>query len=137
MIALGLPMPATIDHAPPTISPGEALLLPRMPLVFINPEIVSSSPVQDVREEGCLSVPGIFAPVKRPVSVILHAQLPDQENINIECGGMLARAMQHEIDHLDGILFVDRLEKTELKKIKRELDALRRQSRQSRRTAGT
>ena len=88
---------------------GEQFLLPRMPLTVINPEIVMRSTNLVEGEEGCLSVPGIYAPVVRPETVVFRAQTLDGEFFEIECGGLLARCIQHELDHLDGFLFTDRL----------------------------
>lgn len=90
-------------------SPGEALLLPKMPLALINPEIIASSQNVFAYDEGCLSVPEIFGPVIRPSSVILRAALLDGSTIECECGGLLGRCIQHELDHLDGMLFIDRM----------------------------
>ena len=78
------------------------------PLVFINPEIVDSSG-ETVFEEGCLSVPEFNAEVKRFSNITMKALNLDGEEITVEADGLLAIALQHEIDHLDGILFVDRL----------------------------
>lgn len=124
MMALCIPFPS--KNKPPTgFSPGEMLLIPRMPMVFVNPEILGSSQFMSVKEEGCLSVPKIYAPVSRPVSVIFKAQLLDGENIECECSGLLARAIQHEIDHMDGIIFIDRLSDDELEKIRPELEKIK------------
>ena len=90
-------------------TPGEALLLHRMPLALVNPEIIAYSQDEFSYDEGCLSVPEIFGPVIRPASVILRAQLLDGSTIECECGGLLGRCIQHELDHLDGYLFVDRM----------------------------
>lgn len=105
MVVLGVPEDAVSKQ--PT--PGELELLPRMPLVLINPEIVSASDELSERDEGCLSVPDIFAPVIRPDRVVLRAQTLDGEMLLIECGGLLGRCIQHELDHLDGKLFIDRV----------------------------
>ena len=91
------------------LSPGERELLPLMPLILINPEIISFSPVTEIGEEGCLSVPHLYAPVERPVSVVLKARLLDGPEIQADCGGFLARAIQHELDHLDGVVYVQRV----------------------------
>ncbi len=109
-----------------TGSPGEALLLPRMPLALVNPEIVMSSGSCASRDEGCLSVPGVYAPVCRPERVVLRAQILDGEFIEIECGGLLGRCIQHELDHLDGKLFTDRLTSEEARKVRGDLDRLTR-----------
>ena len=91
------------------LSPGERELLPQMPLVLVNPEIESFSAVTEVGEEGCLSVPKLYAPVERPVSVVLKTTLLDGRQIRVDCGGFLARALQHELDHLDGVVYVQRV----------------------------
>ncbi|MBE6362842.1 MAG: peptide deformylase [Lentisphaerae bacterium] len=118
-----------------TGSPGEALLLPKMPLVLVNPEIVMSSEKSASREEGCLSVPGLYAPVCRPERVVLRTQIMDGDFIEIECGGLLGRCIQHELDHLDGKLFTDRVEPDTARQIRGDLDRLTRigQSRNFRR----
>ncbi len=121
IFALEVPMPK--DQAFP-LSPGERELLPKMPLVLINPEIVSYGKVVETREEGCLSVPGIYAAVERPMSVVLKAQILGGATVTLDCGGLLGRAIQHEVDHLDGVVFVDRLSEEEYKKIKSKLDKL-------------
>lgn len=92
---------------PPT--PGELELLPRMPLALVNPEIVSSGGEIVPYEEGCLSVPSLYAEVMRPRVVRVKAQDVDGTPLEFEAGGLLARCLQHEIDHLNGFLFVDRL----------------------------
>jgi len=80
-------------------------------LVFINP-VLTSRKGHVEGEEGCLSIPGIYADVKRSERVSLNAYDLAGREINIELDGLFARAVQHEIDHLDGILFIDRLTPT-------------------------
>ena len=106
------------------LSPGEAALLPLMPLAVVNPEIAAYSTTVAERDEGCLSVPGIFAPVVRPERVIFRARKLDGTFIEYECGGLLGRCIQHELDHLDGVLFTDRVSPAEQEKIRAELEAL-------------
>lgn len=118
-----LEVPAPKDMVAP-LSPGERELLQKMPLVVVNPEIVSFSSVRELREEGCLSVPGIYAEVERPVSVHVKATILGGAEFSLDCGGLLGRAFQHEIDHLEGIVFVDRLSDPEYAKIKTKLDKL-------------
>ena len=86
----------------------DAELASIMPLVFINPELVFGQQ-KDTATEGCLSIRGIRAEVRRPLTI--KATLPqlDGSVLVIETDGLLARALQHEIDHLNGVLFVDRL----------------------------
>jgi peptide deformylase len=81
---------------------------PKGLIVAINPEFVEREGMQ-LEEEGCLSVPGFNATVVRPERVVLEALDRQGEEIRHEATGLLARAFQHEMDHLDGILFVDRL----------------------------
>ena len=81
-----------------------------MPLVLINPEVKAvGKPVAG--PEGCLSFPEIFADITRPESVDVTALNEKGKVIHFRCGGLLARAVQHETDHLHGILFIDRMEK--------------------------
>jgi peptide deformylase len=79
-----------------------------MPLVLINPEIELRGEI-GVGVEGCLSFPEITGDIERAQSVIVHAQTLEGDTIQIEAGGFLARAIQHEHDHLNGILFIDRM----------------------------
>lgn len=76
---------------------------------FINPEITSRSRDQILWEEGCLSLPRLLGDVKRPKRVTVRASGLDGQPIELKTDGLLARVIQHEIDHLDGILFPDRI----------------------------
>ena len=78
------------------------------PLVLFNPELLSSDG-EIVAEEGCLSIPDVTADVKRPESIVLEGVNLQREAIRIEADGLLARVLQHEIDHLNGVLFIDRI----------------------------
>jgi peptide deformylase len=95
-------------------------------LALINPVIKEFSEKEEPYEEGCLSLPGIMAEVTRPVEILVSGLDRDGKEVRIEAGGLLARVVQHEIDHLNGIVFVDHLEdyirnelRPELKKIKK------------------
>lgn len=79
------------------------------PLALINPRIVESATDTDKAEEGCLSIPGVAGVVERPITVVVEALSEGGEPVRIEADGLLARCLQHEVDHLDGVLFVDRL----------------------------
>jgi peptide deformylase len=114
------------DGPPRPLSQGEAALLPMMPLVFINPEIISGSDTLVSYEEGCLSVPDIYADVMRPETIVFQAQILGGAFISLEVGGFLARILQHETDHLNGIVFVDRLEPGKLDGIRSKLDKLKK-----------
>lgn len=120
MVVFDVPMDSMSE--PPT--PGELQLLPRMPLTVINPEIISFAGEKTEYTEGCLSVPDIFAPVIRPERVFFRATTLNGEMIECECGGLLGRCIQHELDHLDGKLFIDRLTPAEAMKIEKPLRQL-------------
>ena len=79
------------------------------PLVLINPVILERGDEQETAEEGCLSIPEIFGDVERPARVVVEALDRDGKKFRAEAHGYKARAIQHEIDHLDGILFLDHL----------------------------
>lgn len=76
---------------------------------LINPVIVELGSEPDRGEEGCLSIPGLKDIVERPGTVIVEGLTPSGEKRRIDADGLLARILQHEIDHIDGILFIDRL----------------------------
>jgi len=79
------------------------------PQAFINPKIISKSKEVETMEEGCLSFPGIRLNIKRAKGVLIEALDTDGKVIQVEAKNIQARIFQHEIDHLDGILFIDRL----------------------------
>ncbi|HEU0015596.1 MAG TPA: peptide deformylase [Longimicrobium sp.] len=81
----------------------------REPFALLNPTAVEHGPAREKYEEGCLSIPGITAAVERPTTVVVEALDRAGQPVRIEARGMLARCLQHEIDHLDGVLFLDRL----------------------------
>ena len=88
----------------------------KKPQVFINPEILQSSDERSVYEEGCLSIPDYYAEVERPARVtVRHLGLDGKEQIT-EAEGVLATCLQHEIDHLNGVLFIDHISR-----LKREM----------------
>ena len=79
------------------------------PRIFINPEIIATSQEIDPYEEGCLSIPGVYSEVMRPRAVTVQAWTLQGRPFKLEAEGLLARVIQHEIDHLKGILFIDHL----------------------------
>lgn len=79
------------------------------PLVFVNPEIIGTSLETIPYEEGCLSIPGMYEEVIRPEAVLVQAYNERGRPFKRECSGLLARIVQHELDHLKGILFIDHL----------------------------
>ena len=90
-------------------------------MVFVNPEIKWASPERVECEEGCLSVPGIYEPVTRPERVRVRAQDLDGKVFELDCDGLLAVCIQHEMDHLDGKLFVDYLSALKRQRLKKKL----------------
>ncbi|MSR67166.1 MAG: peptide deformylase [Pedosphaera sp.] len=106
-----------------SINGSEADVEEHMPLVLINPEI---QPMGDkvVGSEGCLSFPEIFGEIERRAEVEVTATNAKGKRWTFRCGGLLARAVQHEFDHLQGILFIDRMEREVKSEIKPELEEL-------------
>ena len=96
------------------------------PIVLINPEILEQEG-ESVIEEGCLSIPELKAEVKRPEKIIVSARTLDDEEIIIEDESLLARVLQHEIDHLNGILFIDHLSRKKQKRLKAKLRQIRQE----------
>lgn len=94
-------------------------------LTLVNPEFVSREGMQ-LEEEGCLSLPGFNATVARPASAVVKCSNREGKEQRIEGTGLLARALQHEIDHLDGTLFVDRLRGIKRDMILRKVKKLQR-----------
>ena len=93
--------------------------------VFINP-VISKRRGTVENEEGCLSFPEIYAPVRRSEKIVLSAYDLSGKEIHYELNGLFARAAQHEADHLDGVLFIDRLAESAKLSVKGDLEALER-----------
>jgi peptide deformylase len=142
VLALVDDMVATMHHAP-----GVGLAAPQIgvelrvfvvdlsvgarPLelhVFINPEFVERVGLQ-LEEEGCLSVPGFNATVARPARAVVRGLDRSGKVVEVDGHGLLARALQHEMDHLDGCLFVDRLRAIRRRLIRRDIERLKRRGR--------
>lgn len=81
------------------------------PIVMINPEIITSSEKRSTYDEGCLSIPEYFAEIERPASVLVKYIDREGKPAEMQCEGLLATIVQHEIDHLNGQLFIDYLSK--------------------------
>ncbi|KQS90436.1 MULTISPECIES: peptide deformylase [unclassified Rhizobium] len=88
----------------------------KQPLVFINPKILASSDERSVYEEGCLSIPDYYAEVERPAEITVEYVDLDGKQLTAKADGLLATCLQHEIDHLNGVLFIDHISK-----LKREM----------------
>jgi peptide deformylase len=93
-------------------------------IALINPKIIYKSVEQTDYEEGCLSVPGVWGNVKRPKKIRIKGTLLNGKTIMIEADELFARVLQHEIDHLDGILFIDHLSQEDRVKNKEKIDAI-------------
>ncbi len=83
----------------------------KQPQVFINPEIIASSDARSVYEEGCLSIPEYYAEVERPAEVEVAYLDREGKESRVKAEGLLATCLQHEIDHLNGVLFIDHISK--------------------------
>jgi peptide deformylase len=90
---------------------------PRAPQFFINPEIVGTSEEESVYEEGCLSLPDYYEDVTRPAKVRVRYLDRDGESREVEAEGLLATCLQHEIDHLDGKLFIDHISRLKRERV--------------------
>jgi peptide deformylase len=99
------------------------------PIALINPEVIARSEELATREEGCLSLPGQYAEVTRPARVMVRHLDLDGVRRQIEAEGLLSACLQHEIDHLDGVLFVDHLSALKRNMILRRLAKELRQKR--------
>ncbi len=107
------------------VEPEEGVRVKR---VFVNPVLVAKEGSM-IGEEGCLSIPGLYADVKRAARVVLEALDETGTPFRVEAEGMLARVLQHELDHLDGVLFVDRLSIIRRKLLEPKLEKIRQEAR--------
>jgi peptide deformylase len=96
--------------------------------VFVNPEVVEESVEDEPYEEGCLSIPDLRAEVYRPARITVRARDENFETFSLKAEGLLARVIQHEIDHLNGKLFVDLLADKDREKIAGKLGRIRRET---------
>ncbi len=108
---------------------GQGETVPNNPIVLINPQLLQVSAEMSVYQEGCLSIPEIYEDVERPRScVVAYRDLEDRAQV-LECEGVLATCVQHEIDHLDGKLFIDYLSRLKRSRIEKKFLKLARQER--------
>lgn len=114
-----------IDLQEPEEEGGEPV---KHPLVFINPQILDGSKEQSVYQEGCLSVPEQFAEVERPASVRASWMDRDGRIREERIDGMLATCLQHEMDHLEGVLFIDHLSRLKREMLLKKLNKARREA---------
>ena len=109
--------------------PLSSILL--MPLSLANPSVDFLPSDEFYYEEGCLSFPEIRGDVARPERIVVRYQDLDAAVHQLECDGLLSRCIQHEVDHLNGVLFIDRMEKDVLSEIKSEIKALKKNTLES------
>ncbi|GHD14904.1 peptide deformylase [Tianweitania populi] len=99
---------------------------PNAPQIFINPQILTRSDEINVHEEGCLSIPDYYADVERPAAITVAYQDIEGNKHEINADGLLATCLQHEIDHLDGTLFIDHISKLKRDMVVRKFKKLAR-----------
>ena len=100
--------------------------VPGQTRVFINPKILEYSDEEWFRGEGCLSIPGVYGPVQRPMRIKVEATDINGERFTQEFSGLEARAIMHENDHINGVLFIDRIRGKEREKMEPELRAVKK-----------
>jgi peptide deformylase len=106
--------------------PGEDEQAMRKPLVFINPEILDPSEEQSIYSEGCLSVPEQYAEVERPATIRARWQDVEGKLHEADMTGLMATCLQHEMDHLEGILFIDHLSRLKRQMVLKKIDKMRK-----------
>jgi len=97
----------------------------KSPLVIVNPQIAEVSDSAVMGEEGCLSFPGLFQDIERPEKAVITGLDLNGKEITVEGKGLVARVLLHEIDHLNGKLFIDRLSKMKLGLLKGKLKKIK------------
>jgi peptide deformylase len=102
-----------------------------MPLVLVNPEVTAVPEPTTIYEEGCLSFPQIHGDVVRPDEITVRFKDTAGHPHTLRCNGLLSRCVQHEVDHLNGVLYIDRMSKEVLALIEPELKALKKQTREA------
>lgn len=124
-----------IGLAAPQIGVSQRIMVLRVPrqdgtaqdLVLVNPMFLEMTGAE-VSEEGCLSIPGVSEDVKRAWRVVVRGITPAGESVELEADDLLARALQHEMDHLDGVLFIDRLSLVRRRLLKKSLEEIARRA---------
>lgn len=128
---VGLPWRLFVLHVPPAedrSADSDPPTATRTPIVFVNPTIVSMEEAPVPFEEGCLSLPDVRGDVMRPPIVTIRATDPEGREFTLRCAGLLARCVQHEFDHLDGVLIIDRMTQISRLKVRSAVRELERNS---------
>ena len=102
-----------------------------MPLILFNPEWTAVGEATETGPEGCLSFPEIYGDVNRPEEIDVNAMNEKGDKIEFRCGGLLSRAIQHEYDHLQGILFIDRMDALVRANLKPEIDMVQAETKKT------
>jgi peptide deformylase len=102
-----------------------------MPLILLNPEWTAVGDKKAEGPEGCLSFPEVYGEIERPEEIDVKAMDENGEAVAFRCGGLLARAIQHEWDHLQGILFIDRMDAFVRTELKPEVDAIQAETKKA------
>jgi peptide deformylase len=97
-------------------------------VALVNPRVVETGEEEDRAPEGCLSIPGVSEMVPRPTRVVVEGFDPEGERVRVEAEGLFGRVLQHEVDHLDGILFVDRISPLKRRMLLRKYRKLRQEA---------
>jgi peptide deformylase len=126
LFVLDVPARADQDERGMPLNPGV-----EMPMVLFNPEIIGASKETDVMEEGCLSFPGVQVSVSRPKEVVVRYLDRDGKEQTLNAKGLLARAIQHEYDHLNGVLLADHMSFAEKITKKGKLGRLARENKKA------
>ncbi len=125
-IQVGVPKRVlVIDLQQPEEEDGEGV---KAPMVFINPQILDGSQEQSIYQEGCLSVPELFAEVERPASIRASWMDRDGRIREERLDGLLATCLQHEMDHLEGVLFIDHLSRLKREMLLKKLAKARKEA---------
>ena len=114
--------PSTMEIDGKSVNPNDF-----MPIALINPQVQPEGP-EETGPEGCLSFPEIFADITRPGKVYVTAINQDGKQVSFKCSGLLARAIQHENDHLRGILFIDRMDRETFEELLPEIEKIKKQT---------
>ena len=102
-----------------------------MPLILFNPEWTAVGETTETGPEGCLSFPEIYGDVNRPEEIEVKAMNEKGDEIKFRCGGLLSRAIQHEYDHLHGILFIDRMDGLVRSNLKSDIESVQAETKKS------
>ncbi|MGB9603617.1 MAG: peptide deformylase [Limisphaerales bacterium] len=118
-----------VKDRPSTMEIDGKLVAPEkfMPIALINPQITPLGE-PETGPEGCLSFPEIYADITRPSKISVTAINQDEKTVHFICGGLLARAIQHELDHLKGILFIDRMDAETLEELQPDIEKIKKET---------